>query len=129
MRKKHITINRDKDIITISKDENFEHLLGVSYVFYERIMSLIESEKGPVFQISPRFKKLIDKLSVKSDSVKLSEEELGLFVDWVDTLCLIMLDIDTIDYKNIEIKRYLTLSEKFIKKSKEIMQSTSDKEK
>lgn len=129
MKKRQITVEKDNNLIIILKDENFEHLLGVSYVFYERIMSLIQSDKGPVFQMSPRFVSLIKKLSVKSDKVYLSDDELALFVDWVDTLCLIMLDLDTIDYKNTEIKKYLTLSEKFIKRTKQIMKSTTENKK
>lgn len=117
-----IKINRDKNLFIIKKDKNFELLLGISVVFYKRIMTLMQkSETNVIIQMNPKFTSLINKVTSDSERLFLSEEDITLFVDWVDCLCLIMLDLDSVDYKNKEIKRYLTLSERFIKRTKELM--------
>lgn len=125
MKRKQIKIEQKGDIIIIHKDDNFNHLISISYVFYERIMSVVNSEQAIHYKMSPRFAGLLNKIAIKNDIIHLSEDELSLFVDWIDTLCLIMLDLDNINYNHVEIKRYLTLSEKFIQKSKKILKKNN----
>lgn len=121
MSKIEIKIERDQNLFIIKRDKNFDHLISLSIVFYERIMSFMKKSEGIVLHMNPKFASLINKITAESEKLYLSEEDIALFVDWVDCLCLIMLDIDSIDYSNKEIKKYLTLSERFIKKSKELM--------
>lgn len=127
MARSQVFMERENDLIHVKMDESFDHLIGVSYTFYEKIMTLIQNNQNFNLQMTPRFISLINKVSSKSSSIYLSMDELALLVDWVDTLCLIMLDLDTIDYKNKQIKKYLTISEKFIKKGKEIMEQDMEK--
>lgn len=121
MPKIEVKIQRDKNLYIIKKDPNFNHLMGLSLVFYQRIMSLMQGTDGMILQMNPKFMSLINKITIDSEKLYLSEEDITLFVDWVDCLCLIMLDLDSVDYKNRDIKKYLTLSERFIKRSKELM--------
>jgi hypothetical protein len=121
MSKAEVKINRDKNLFIIKRDTNFNHLLDISLVFYRRLMTLIQDADGVILQMNPKFLDLIGKVTVDAEKIYLSEEDVALFVDWVDCLCLIMLDLDSVDYKSKEVKKYLTLSERFIKRSKELM--------
>jgi hypothetical protein len=121
MPKIEIKIERDQNLFIIRKDKNFDHLISLSIVFYERIMSFMQKTEGVSLQMNPKFVSLLQKITTNSEKLYLSQEDITIFVDWVDCLCLIMLDIDSIDYANKDIKKYLTLSERFIKKSKELM--------
>lgn len=121
MPKAEVKINRDKNLFIIKRDPNFIHLLDISLVFYRRLMTLIQDADGVILQMNPKFLDLIGKVTVDAEKIYLSEEDVALFVDWVDCLCLIMLDLDSVDYKSKEVKKYLTLSERFIKRSKELM--------
>lgn len=121
MPKTEIKIQRDKNLFIIRRDDNFIHLLEMSLVFYKRLMTLMQDTEGVVLQMNTKFLNLINKVTIDSEKIYLSEDDVTLFADWVDCLCLIMLDLDSVDYKNKEIKKYMTLSERFIKRSKELM--------
>ena len=121
MPKTEIKIQRDKNLFIIRRDDNFIHLLEMSLVFYKRLMTLMQDTEGVVLHMNTKFLNLINKVTIDSEKVYLSEDDVTLFADWVDCLCLIMLDLDSVDYKNKEIKKYMTLSERFIKRSKELM--------
>lgn len=121
MPKTEVKIQRDNNLFIVKKDDNFIHLLDLSLVFYKRLMSLIQESDGVILQMNSKFVSLINKLTIDAEKIYLSEEDITLFVDWVDCLCLIMLDLDSIDYRNKDIKKYMTLSERFIKRSKELM--------
>jgi hypothetical protein len=121
MPKTEIKIQRDKNLFIIRRDDNFIHLLDMSLVFYKRLMTLMQDTEGVAMQMNTKFLNLISKVTIDSEKVYLSEDDVTLFADWVDCLCLIMLDLDSVDYKNKEIKKYMTLSERFIKRSKELM--------
>ena len=121
MPKAEVKISRDKNLFIIKRDSNFTHLIDISLVFYKRLMTLIQDTDGVILQMNPKFLDLIGKITIDEEKIYLSEEDVTLFVDWVDCLCLIMLDLDSVDYKSKEVKKYLTLSERFIKRSKELM--------
>ena len=121
MPKTEIKIQRDKNLFIIRRDDNFIHLLEMSLVFYKRLMTLMQDTEGVVLHMNTKFLNLINKVTIDSEKIYLSEDDVTLFADWVDCLCLIMLDLDSVDYKNKEIKKYMTLSERFIKRSKELM--------
>ena len=123
MAKAQIKIEKNNDFFLISNDKNYELMLSMSVIFYNRIVELMKNTDGIVLYMNPKFKNLIKNISSKSDFISLSDVELKLLIDWVDCLCLIMLDIDSIDYKDKDIKKYLSLSEKFIKNGKELLTS------
>lgn len=127
MAKKEISIERDKNLFIVKRDNNLEHLINISLVFYQNILSFMEKAEGSVLELSPKFAALIEKITNDSKEIYLSEEDFALFADWVDCLCLIMLEMDTIDYNDKQIKKYLSISESFIKKSKELIVNQKNK--
>lgn len=116
-----INIEKSNDFFVIEKDKNYEFFLSMSIIFYQKLMSIIQSGDGMIISLNPKFENLLSKISLKNEVIKLTEDELKLMIDWTDCLCLIMLDIDSIDFKNKEIKKYLKLSEIFISTCKKLI--------
>lgn len=121
MPKSKIKISSQNDSIIIENDETFESFLSMSLVFYHKIIDIMQRTQGLLLAMNPNFQNLIIKLSTKDEQIVLSKENLKIMTDWIDCLCLIMLDLDSIDFKNKQIKKYLSLSEQFIKKSKTLI--------
>lgn len=120
MAKSQIKISAKDDSIVIENDNNFESFLSMSLIFYHKIIDIMQKTQGLLLAMNPNFQNLIIKLSTNEKEIKLSKEDLKIMTDWIDCLCLIMLDLDSIDFKNKQIKKYLSFSEQFIKKSKKL---------
>lgn len=121
MSRTKIKIEKTNDLITIDKDKNYEFLLSMSIIFYQKIMTIMQSHEELLISLNPKFENLLIKINLKNEKIELNEDELKLLIDWIDCLCLIMLDLESIDLKNKEIQKYLKMSEKFIISSKKIL--------
>lgn len=123
MAKSQIKIEKDGDIFIIAKDKNYELFFSMSVVFYQKVIEIMKQDSGLNISINPKFESVLLKMSLNNESIKINQDDLKLLLDWVDCLCLIMLDIESIDYKNKDIKKYLRLSESLISNSKKIINS------
>lgn len=123
MAKSQIKIEKDGDVFIISKDKNYELFFSMSVVFYQKVIEIMKQDSGLNISINPKFESVLLKMSLNNESIKINEDDLKLLLDWVDCLCLIMLDIESIDYKNKDIKKYLRLSESLISNSKKLINS------
>jgi hypothetical protein len=121
MPRTNIKIERSNDFIIIDKDKNYEFLLSMSIVFYQKLMFIMQDNEEVLISLNPKFENLLSKINLKNETIKINNEELQLLIDWIDCLCLIMLDLDSIDFKNKEIQKYLKMSEKFILSGKKIL--------
>jgi len=121
MARSKIIIEKDNQEFVIKNDKNYELFFSMSIVFYQRIIEFMKKDTGMIISINPKFETLLLKISFHNEEIKLNEEDLKLLIDWVDCLCLIMLDIESIDYKNKDIKKYLRLSESLIANSKKLL--------
>jgi len=117
----NIKIEKSDDCIIIDKDKNYEFLLSMSIVFYQKLMQIMQDNEEVLISLNPKFESLLSKINLKNEVIKINNEELKLLIDWIDCLCLIMLDLDSIDFKNKEIQKYLKVSEKFISSGKKIL--------
>ena len=117
----NIKIQKLNDFIIIDKDKNYEFLLSMSIVFYQKLMQIMQDNEEVLISLNPKFESLLSKINLKNEVIKINNEELKLLIDWIDCLCLIMLDLDSIDFKNKEIQKYLKVSEKFISSGKKIL--------
>lgn len=121
MAKAKIKIEKNEDNFIIIRDKNYEFLLSISVVFYQRIIKMMQESQGINLVMNKKFESLLGKIIISDDQIILNEEELKLYSDWLDCLCLIMLDLESIDFKSKDIKKYLSLSENFIKQSKNFL--------
>lgn len=121
MPKSKLKLEKKEDKIIIEKNKNYEIFFSMSVVFYNNLLEIIRKEEGIKLQISPKFEILLNKIRLENEQIELNLDELKLFTDWIDCLCLIMLDLDNLDLKNKDIKKYLQLSESLIQLSKTII--------
>jgi hypothetical protein len=121
MPRSNIKIEKSDDFIIIEKDKNYEFLLSMSIIFYQKLMTIMQSNEEFLISMNPKFENLLSKINLKNEAIKINNEELKLLIDWIDCLCLIMLDLDSIDLKNKDIQKYLKMSGKFILSSKKIL--------
>lgn len=114
MPRSKITIEKINDHFLIKKDKNYQSFFSMSVIFYHRVIEVIKQDSGMNVAMNPKFEILLTKLSFDNEKIIIDLDQLKLMVDWVDCLCLIMLEIENLDFKNKEIKKYLRLSESFI---------------
>ena len=114
-------IEKIADSYIIDKDENYEFFFSMSIIFYQKLISIMQNSEGVVLSMNPKFENLLTKLNLKNEIIKINKDDLSIMIEWVDCLCLIMLDIDSIDLKNKEIKKYLRISESIITTGKKLL--------
>lgn len=121
MAKAKIKIEQQDNFFIIDKNKNYELFFSMSIVFYQKIIQLMQENEGVNIYLNPKFEVLLNKLSLNNQEIKLDKNDLKLLIDWADCLCIIMLEIDSIDFKDKEIQKYLRLSETLIKQGKELL--------
>lgn len=121
MAKAKIKIEQQDNFFIIDKNKNYELFFSMSIVFYQKIIQLMQENEGVNIYLNPKFEVLLNKLSLSNKEIKLEKNDLKLLIDWADCLCIIMLEIDSIDFKDKEIQKYLRLSETLIKQGKELL--------
>ena len=121
MAKAKIKIEQQDNFFIIDKNKNYKLFFSMSIVFYQKIIQLMQENEGVNIYLNPKFEVLLNKLSLNNKEIKLDKNDLKLLIDWADCLCIIMLEIDSIDFKDKEIQKYLRLSETLIKQGKELI--------
>jgi hypothetical protein len=121
MAKAKIKLEKKDNLFVIDKNKNYESFFSMSIVFYQKLIQLMEENEGVNIHLNPKFEMLLNKLSLNNEEIKLEQNDLKLLVDWTDCLCVIMLELDSIDFKDKEIQKYLRLSETLIQQGKEFL--------
>jgi hypothetical protein len=121
MAKAKIKLEKQDNLFVIDKNKNYELFFSMSIVFYQKVIQAMEENGGISLYLNPKFEILLNKLSLNNNEIKLEENDLKLLVDWADCLCLIMLEIDSINFKDKDIQKFLGLSETLIKQGKELL--------
>jgi len=121
MAKSKIKLEKKDNLFVIDKNKNYESFFSMSIVFYQKLIQLMEENEGVNIHLNPKFEMLLNKLSLNNEEIKLEQNDLKLLVDWTDCLCVIMLELDSIDFKDKEIQKYLRLSETLIQQGKEFL--------
>jgi hypothetical protein len=114
-------IEKIDDFYIIDKDENYEFFFSMSILFYQKLITIMQNSEGVVLSMNPKFESLLKKINLKNEIIKINKDDLNIMIEWIDCLCLIMLDIDSIDLKNKEIKKYLRISESIITTGKKLI--------
>lgn len=123
MPKQIIKIIKKDDKFVIDKNKNYEYFFSMSIIFYHKIIEVMKKDSGMNIEINPKFENLLTKLTINNETIIINEAEIKFLTDWVDCLCLIMLELDSIDFKNKDIKKFLRLSESLINNSKKLLKT------
>jgi len=116
--KNHIILKKEKrGGFTIERDENFAHLMAMSFAFHSKYMESISMEKGQILQESPKFLKLMERLSSADKKVKLSLSDLKILNEWVRCITEIIIESPKIDLKDDNIIKFFRISQDFVSKT------------
>lgn len=121
MAKAKIKIEKKDQNFVITKNKNYELFLSMSIIFYQKLITLMQENEGVNIYLNPKFEILLNKISLNNSEIILENDDLKLLIDWADCLCIIMLEIDSIDFKDKDIQKYLGLSESLIKQGKNLL--------
>lgn len=106
------------DRISIKLDENLNHLLGIAYGFHKKVIESTSKAEGKIYQETFVFNNLIDKLTnQETKETELNLEEIKTLYNWIECICQMMIEMDTINLKHKNIKKFFKLAQNFIKKT------------
>lgn len=100
----------------IAKNENFAHLMAVSFTFHSKYMESISLEKGQILQEGPKFLALMERLSIAGDSVDISLSEAKILNEWVSCIAEIIIGLPATDLKDKNMQVFFRLAQDFVKK-------------
>lgn len=110
-----------KGTFCIFKDENFAHLMAMSFTFHSKYMEIVSEQKGQTMQESPKFLKLMQDLSVANEKISIRQSELKLLNEWVKCITEIIIELPTANLKDKNLKKFFRLSQDFVKKTNEVL--------
>lgn len=106
------------DGFIIKKNVEFEYLIRSTYDLYEKLIKESGDEHMNAMWNDDIFSALIIKLLDNNIEVELSLEETMWLKDWIDTMCKIILEFETADFKNNYTLKYFKSAEKFVEEIK-----------
>jgi hypothetical protein len=127
-KKVEIKITRLGDDLThIEKDENLVHLISIGYGFHKKVIELV-AEKGFKYENGDEFVIILSKLSpIINDAALFKNYEIIMLRRWIDCVCQMLLDIDGVDYKDKDIRKFFKLAKDFVDKTREYNDESQDK--
>jgi len=116
--KNHIEFKKEKrGGFSIERDGNFAQLMAMSFAFHSKYMETISMEKGQILQESPKFLKLMERISSPGEKVKLSLSDLKILNEWVKCITEIIIESPKIDLKDENMLKFFKISQDFVSKT------------
>lgn len=114
-------INEDEFIIF--KNIHLELLIKGCYGFYANIVNSMHIASPEAYVEKKEFVIMIQKLLDDNEKCSLSKEEIHWLKEWIDIIITMILEIETADLKNKNIKRLMKTAENFIYEIKNVLSS------
>lgn len=127
----------ENDSYELIKNENYDHLFGMSSGFFKQILKLgiVAYEEldnissiplNKRIETSEKFDEIQKKILNNEElTVVLDKQELHIINEWIQSICEILIEFDTIDLKEERIVKYLKLSQSFTLKLNTILEEKS----
>jgi len=116
-----VTIEKNEDgTFVLSKNKNLHFLSNSCHSFYNVIMDVFAKQK-PNLELDFAHLQLIERFHKKDKSIILTEEELRWLTDWINTMCIMIIEMNTVEFGNVYVKRFFKMATNFIQKTKEII--------
>lgn len=117
---KHLTVPIEvinDNMYKIYKNTNFNFLICSCNSLYDEI---IESMKKhyKTYEVKKETSKLIERLKSKSKFEELTKKELIWLTNWIDIICVILIEMDTINFKDKDVIKFFKSAQNFIDKTK-----------
>lgn|ERR1035437_9706668 len=118
----HIEFKKEKiGGYSIKRDENFAHLMAMSFSFHSKYMESVSMEKGHILQESPKFLKLMERLSSSGDKIKLSLSDTKILNEWIKCITEIVIELPKIDLKDENMQKFFRISQDFVSKTSAVI--------
>ena len=105
----------------IAKNENFAHLMAISFAFHSKYMEALSIEKGQILQEGSKFLSLMERLSLESERVEVSLSEVKILNEWVKCITEIIIAIPSTDLKDKNMQMFFRLAQDFVFKTNKII--------
>ena len=105
----------------INKNKNFFILIEKAYVIKNEIISNLKKHRKQQYKKKKTFINLINNLKQKNKTSIVSKSDLQLLVNWIDIICVLLLEKESVNLKDTELNSFFKLSEKFIKQANMIL--------
>ena len=109
------------DNYIINKDKNFKTIFEYTYLIYNHFIKDFEKFSKKKYEEKEKFTKLINNIKSENKVSILTEEEIKLLSEWIDTICNISLEKENVDLKNKEINDFFKKASIFNKKIKQLI--------
>ena len=103
-----------EDVYKITKNVHLEYLIKGTYGFFYKIKNGIKVPPGSELVAKDSFLELIEKLLSDDKTVTFSKNEINNIRLWIDAVVILVLEWETTDFKNKEIKKYIKMTQNFI---------------
>jgi hypothetical protein len=104
----------------ILKNENFAHLMAVSFAFHSKYMEVISIEKGQIMQEGTKFLSLMERLSLADEKIEISLSEVKILNEWIKCITEIIIAIPSTDLKDKNMQVFFRLAQDFVTKTNKI---------
>lgn len=119
--------NKESDEFIIVKDDNFMFFIQGSFGFYKETIRQLQLQLGIISEIKQSLVALLYRLLKDGDADILTKEELLQFIDWVEALCIIMIESEKINFQDQSVSKYLKIAEEFTNKTKKLLKTKTIK--
>lgn len=110
-----------KGTFYIVRDENFAHLMAMSFSFHSKYMEAVSKEKGQVVQESQKFLNLMERLSVTENKINISLSDIRLLNEWVKCITEVIIESSSVDLKEKNMLKFFRLSQDFVSKTSDVI--------
>lgn len=112
------------DNYIINKNKNFFLLIEKAHAIYNEIISDLKKHSKQPYKEKKTFINLINNLKEKNKTSIVSKNDLQLLVNWIDIICILLLEKESVNLKDVELNTFFKLSEQFIKQANMILAET-----
>lgn len=113
-------------------DKNLQHLIGLAYGFHNRVMETFSRKDNTQYTESVSLLNAINKIvptnpdSINSKKVTLEFDDIKTLNIWLKCVCQMIIELEHVDLKHKNIKKFFKLSDDFFKKTNIIEQLPSN---
>lgn len=115
MKKESSVEKLNDDTFILKKNKEFNIVFGTTLTIYNVFVEDVEKIIKKKYEEKDSFIKLIILLKKEEKTVILNKEQIELLSNWIDRICIIIIEKKNVDLKNKDLNSYLKFASKFNK--------------
>ena len=114
----------DDDKYLVHCNFHLEYLIRGCHAFYINLMLHMQQLDQVQYEQQPEFIELIKKLLGGNEVAEVNSKELSWLKNWVDIIINVVLELETADFKNKQMNRFLKTAENLMAEIKKLETTT-----